>query len=603
MLPVRARTEVARMFHRTITNTINVPASANNSLTPINNTIYRYVSTAGQTSFGGTDENGLVLSYTTGRVEVFVNGIKKSSSEYFATNGTSIILLTPLSVSDEVIVVTYNVFSFPNPSDFYYVFLGKTTPWLNDAVAPNITDTRETDADIKNNILAVKRIQPSDTALMIPRVNWETGTIYTSYLDNSAFQDSSLDFYVMNSSFRIYKCIFSPGTASVVEPSHVTVGPFQVSDGYYWQLMYEVPVADRLKFLTEDYIPVKFYSTSTTFDHNGAIDDVLVLAGGAGYVSAPLALVLGDGVGAEIEAVVSPAGEIVDISIINAGYGYSYALVQFIGGGGTGATAEVILRSTDIPISINQDVASHAISTAGAINFIQVVSGGTNYTTSTILNVVGDGVGAIASPIINSGAIVGVDIIDSGSGYTYANIEVFGAGAGAQLRAVIEPQGGHGSNIPQELFATVVGITINIEDVLEDFFLDNDFRQVGLIKNISNYFETENFSSLTGNNCYVITISNPTQFAVDDLINTDDGGSFTVANIRGNQVFLLPIVDYIASDSVLTNETKGINNIFISSLVRPEINTKDGDIIYARNTEPVGRQLGQAEQIKLYFAF
>ena len=72
----------------------------------------------------------------------------------------------------------------------------------------------------------------------------------------------------------------------------------------------------------------------------------------------------------------------------------------------------------------------------------------------------------------------------------------------------------------------------------------------------------------------------------------------------GNDVFLMPILDAIASTSILTNETLGHNNLTLQDLTLPEISANNGgDIIYVRNVAPISRQIGQTEQVKLYFGF
>lgn len=601
LLPIRFRTELARQFHRTITNTINVLTEDRNTITPLNVVMYEFTATAGQTIFTGVDDNGKTLSYTPGRIEVYVNGSKLNSEDYTSPTGSRVVLVTGATLNDVVSIVKMNVLTYPNPSDYYHIFLGKTTPWNNEFVPPTPQDTRATDSEIKRNILAVKKVQPNDTALLIPRINWTSDTVYESYLDNENYTNTN--FYVMNTGFRIYKCLYSPGTPSLVEPTQTTTGPFVLSDGYYWQLMYEIPAAERIKFVTDDFIPVKFYATSTTFDHNGLIDEIIVTVGGSGYTTPPTVVVVGDGEGATATATLSGT-EVSSVTITNSGSGYTFALVQFIGGGGTGAQAEVSLRSADLPITVNQDVASYAISSGGGVNFVKMINGGTGYLSSTTsVTIEGDGVGAEAVATVINGSIVSITVTERGKGYTFANVNITGVGASASARAVIEPQGGHGSDIPKELFATTVAICVNIEDMLNDFFLDNDFRQLGLIKNIKNFTESEIFSLATGNACYVIGVPDLSQYNVDDVILTNTGGEYIVVNKTSSTVYLLPVIDSIASSSILENQTTGTSSLNISSLTTPEVSTKTGDVVYIRNISPVTRETGQVEQVKLYFSF
>ena len=66
-------------------------------------TSYDYAATAGQTTFN--------LEYTVGYIDVFVNGVLLATSEYTATNGTSVVLSEALFVNDTVQIVAYNPYT------------------------------------------------------------------------------------------------------------------------------------------------------------------------------------------------------------------------------------------------------------------------------------------------------------------------------------------------------------------------------------------------------------------------------------------------------------------------------------------------------------
>lgn len=75
-------------------------------------TTYQYTATAGQTTFTGTDNNGLTLAYNAGCVLVTRNGvILEISSEVTASNGTSVVLASGASVGDEVNVIAFTQFN------------------------------------------------------------------------------------------------------------------------------------------------------------------------------------------------------------------------------------------------------------------------------------------------------------------------------------------------------------------------------------------------------------------------------------------------------------------------------------------------------------
>jgi len=70
-------------------------------------TTYVYTATAGQTAFTGSDDNSATLSYATNSIMVYLNGILLiPTTDYTATNGTTVTLTTAAEVSDEILIVT-----------------------------------------------------------------------------------------------------------------------------------------------------------------------------------------------------------------------------------------------------------------------------------------------------------------------------------------------------------------------------------------------------------------------------------------------------------------------------------------------------------------
>ena len=72
---------------------------------------YRFTASGGETSVSGTDANGLTLSYLPGKEQVYLNGVLLArTSDYSATNGTSITSLAALAASDIVEIITFTSF-------------------------------------------------------------------------------------------------------------------------------------------------------------------------------------------------------------------------------------------------------------------------------------------------------------------------------------------------------------------------------------------------------------------------------------------------------------------------------------------------------------
>ena len=72
---------------------------------------YRFTASGGETSLTGTDANGLTLSYLPGKEQVYLNGVLLArTSDYTATNGTSITSLAALAANDIVEIITFTSF-------------------------------------------------------------------------------------------------------------------------------------------------------------------------------------------------------------------------------------------------------------------------------------------------------------------------------------------------------------------------------------------------------------------------------------------------------------------------------------------------------------
>ncbi len=93
-----------------------------------------YQATAGQTSFSGSDADSKVLSYQDGvYLDVYQNGVLlKPGTDYTATTGTTVVLVTGASLNDVVEMIAYDVFSVANSytvteSDTRYPFKGNNS--------------------------------------------------------------------------------------------------------------------------------------------------------------------------------------------------------------------------------------------------------------------------------------------------------------------------------------------------------------------------------------------------------------------------------------------------------------------------------------------
>jgi hypothetical protein len=72
---------------------------------------FRFTASGGETSLSGTDANGLTLNYIAGKEQVYLNGVLLArTSDYTATDGTSIASLAALAAGDIVEIITFTAF-------------------------------------------------------------------------------------------------------------------------------------------------------------------------------------------------------------------------------------------------------------------------------------------------------------------------------------------------------------------------------------------------------------------------------------------------------------------------------------------------------------
>jgi len=271
----------------------------------------------------------------------------------------------------------YESFSEASP-ETYYLFIGRAHAWASDVDAQGNTIAEGTDAspptpndDVSSefhawdDMLGAKIIASTDVSYCIPRRNWTTGTTYDMYEHNIGSGNTSnsgatnlwdATFVVMNSAYAVYKCIENDGaTASTTEPTSTSNSIFSTADGYRWKYMYSLTSAETLNFMSTDFIHASTDSTVSAAAVDGALDTILVVAGGTGYTLSTGSTITaipirGDGSGGVCSVTIS-AGAIASATVTTAGTGYTYAYIRSAdviagtnaAGGGSGCNLNVII--------------------------------------------------------------------------------------------------------------------------------------------------------------------------------------------------------------------------------------------------------------------
>jgi hypothetical protein len=173
-----------------------------------------------------------------------------------------------------------------NNESSYYIAFGYPYPWDDESNPPAVNTSLKTSYyDVSKSIIDGKRVTPSDVAYMVKKISWEADTVYDyySHLDPDLY---SKNFYVINTSNKVYKCLYNNnGANSTIEPTGTSIfGDFDTADGYKWKYLYTIQAADMNKFSTEDYIPVVDNTPVAEAAEDGAIHVIIVGNGGKDYL-------------------------------------------------------------------------------------------------------------------------------------------------------------------------------------------------------------------------------------------------------------------------------------------------------------------------------
>ena len=260
----------------------------------------------------------------------------------------------------------------------YYLFIGRSHAWATDVDPQGVSIDEGTDASpptpnddvvsefyAYDDMIGAKIISSSDVTFCIPRRDWTTGTTYDMYEHNISSSNAAASgatnlfdstYFVMNSAYAVYKVIENDGaTASTIEPTSTSNSIFETSDGYRWKYMYSLTSAETLNFMSSDFIHVSTDSTVSAAAVDGALDTILVVAGGSSFSTSSGSTISaipirGDGSNGVASVTIS-SGAITAASVTTAGTGYTFAYIRTAdiiaatnaGGAGSGDNLNVII--------------------------------------------------------------------------------------------------------------------------------------------------------------------------------------------------------------------------------------------------------------------
>ena len=251
----------------------------------------------------------------------------------------------------------------------------------------------------------------------------------------------------------------------------------------------------------------------------------------------------------------------------------------------------------------------------GQIIGVEIVSGGTGYSSAPTITFNGNGSGAAATATVSGGSIVKVEMNNDSSalglGYDFASARV--STGNASLRPIIGPELGIGKSPISDLKSSSLMFNVKPDGAEGGSFqTTNDFRQVILMKNLdltdsaspggrftSNVSKVSRYMTLTG------TIA-ASGLVVDELIT--GGTSGTTAYVdeldsdNGNIVYFHQnsnnVIGLFTDGEAITGS--GVGSATVDSGDKySAVDQYSGEVLYIENRAAITRSTEQTEDIKI----
>lgn len=532
--------------------------------------------------------------------------------------------ITPLLKYEIVEIFKNNVFpTYANT----YVGIGRPVRWGDDA-DPETTDEIEevqyTTAyvnQVYRDLIALKKVAAADTALVVPRIDWVTGTKYDEYRDDAELfsHTDKLTLGTANATGNVITANTAVLTGNISVGNTVTLNneTKQVltvnATAIVTNSNFTYAVTDGTLIRTDDNYPFfanNFYcrnSKDQVFKclHNGGVD--------------------GTGIPSTVEPTIDIDGQLPENPYILTGDGYKWKYLYTIPYG----LKQKFFTKTWMPVVSDAAVVAGAVN--GRIDKIEILDGGSGYFLDNgesgntgslgIIEVTGDGTGAVVTAEIDSGVIVNLNILDGGSGYTTASVttndpDQLPAGNAAILSAIISPPGGHGSNPVRELGAFSVMTTVEFDGTESDTIpvgtdvVPFDFRQIVLVRDpiLANgvYANGSVYRTTTK-----LTLTDPgiTNYTNDETVyigtseaNNTFSGVVVNWDPNTNELFVNNLSGNVTVGSTLTGTVSAATATVLGS-ESPDIALFTGDLLYIENRQKIVRDADQTEQIRLVLSF
>lgn len=259
----------------------------------------------------------------------------------------------------------------------------------------------------------------------------------------------------------------------------------------------------------------------------------------------------------------------------------------------------------------------------GQIIGVDLIQGGSGYNSPPSVLFIGDGqVIAEATATIAGGEVVKIEMNNEsaalGRDYTRCHIEFAGGdGAGAIARPILGPINGLGYDARDDLKSSSILLNIKPNGSEEGkFIVGNDFRQISLLKNIQGYDDSSVYTEVTGLGLRTLVIENEPEgnftrdntllgrtsgarAFIDDLSTDSDGQGLVRNTIKYHQNEKTGFQSFINGEQIQEVNAPGEDTIISATTVNPDFDAHTGELLYLENRARVVRDADQQEDIKI----
>ena len=402
---------------------------------------------------------------------------------------------------------------------------------------------------------SMHKVLPGGISRVVSRRDWTYGATYKSSpaSDSYVLVKEYISGYL---SLNVYKCVFSPLTASNYPPTGTGSTPTQLSDGYVWKYLYTITNSQSLRFLNDKWMPVPERIT---------------------------------------------AAEQAGITTDSVNYNQYISQIQ----AEQGAVFDVSLDSDSLWVSISNDSDLRVAFDSDNIDLIGLDNRNNKPTRTLRMNLAWDHANQRFTKTLTQygqGYLGPVSIrMDSDSN------EING------LSGIVAPGEGHGANVPTEMQTNNVMVSVRIapDEVNKAAYNYSPYNMVSLHLN-----PIDMSTGLIASNEFYITCNsfetdNTSSFSVGEIIrpyyNDDGRRGYVISNTDGRVYYVSPVqgkeYDSFGDSEVISLESGNKIN-YIKKAYNREIVFNSSELLVADyRQEEIVRNEGQIETFNFILSF